>query len=210
MSQEKSPGIRGHRFVATLQLRMPLRVLRLHGVCVPLGQALPDCARDLSEGIWVLQTVTFRELGIDIDELPAGDMASEIGPVPADGGEFLVFLKVVRLIVEGHEDLLHRRDKLKAFLRSEHWSETCAKLGGRQAIVDRFFPPFLETVKGLPSTAIAALWGAGLTTPAAISQTADSRLAQVPGLGKARIAALRAACEDAADPASEFIDLVER
>lgn len=137
-------------------------------------------------------------------------MASAIGPVQADGGNLLWFLKEVRRIAEGPQTVVTRRAALKTFIRAEEWSEICVGLGGRQAIVDLLFPPFLKTVKGLPTTTIEALWQSGLTTPAAIAHARDESLSAFPGLGPARIARLRAACSSAPDPDAEYVDLCTR
>jgi len=50
------------------------------------------------EGIWTLKTKTFRELGIDIDEVPNCTMASDIGLIRVE--DYLPFLIAVRQIVE--------------------------------------------------------------------------------------------------------------
>lgn len=60
---------------------------------------------------WVPVTKTFRELGIDVDDLPPVLMASEIGQVPQDGGEYLPFLIEYRTIVEGD---ISRSDLIEA------------------------------------------------------------------------------------------------
>ena len=112
--------LKGYRFCATLQLRTPLHVLQHHGEVVGLDAVRPAYGPPWS-GIWVLETKTYRELGIPIRELPPGPMASEIGPVPADGGDFLVFLKAYRTIVESKREVTERLSKLEElFAAPEH------------------------------------------------------------------------------------------
>jgi len=43
---------------------------------------------------------SWRDLGIDEDEVPESTMSSQIGQVPVDGGDFLPFLLEYRMIIE--------------------------------------------------------------------------------------------------------------
>ncbi|MDB6454733.1 hypothetical protein [Falsirhodobacter sp. 20TX0035] len=93
----------GWRFIATMQRRTPLAWLSQH-----LRQASAPSEVPKQYGIWVPQTKTLRELGIDMDELPPPTMASEIGQIPQDGGDFLPFLVAYRHVVEtGEGDLMN-------------------------------------------------------------------------------------------------------
>jgi hypothetical protein len=92
--------IAGWQLCVTLQTRTPLIWLRRHnefheGEQRPAEEVPPEHA------IWVSVTRPWRELGIGLDDLPKGTMASQIGQVPADGGDFLPFLIEYRMIVEG-------------------------------------------------------------------------------------------------------------
>ena len=78
----------GSHIVGTVQLRTPLRVLSRHReLHETLSTEPPVIAREQWEGIWVPTTRSFRELGIDIAEPSLSLMASDIGPIAADGGE---------------------------------------------------------------------------------------------------------------------------
>jgi hypothetical protein len=89
--------ISGMCFHATHQLRTPLRILQRNGQILPLGTDFPN---DFEQwmGIWVPRTKTFRDLGLDIDEIPPSKVASDIGPV--NSIEYLPFLIAIREIVE--------------------------------------------------------------------------------------------------------------
>ena len=89
----------GWEMSVTMQLRTPLKWLQRHrefheGVKRPTEELPPQHA------MWVPVTKSWRQLGIDADEIPETTMASEIGQIPVDGGDFLPFLIEYRMIVE--------------------------------------------------------------------------------------------------------------
>ena len=137
-------------------------------------------------------------------------MASDVGTVPADGGDYLKFLFKVRAIVEGLSGIELRIARLREELRKPEWAEFCRKLGGKQAVVNQFFPPFIETIKGLPANVVAAMWEKRIMTPAQISAVADTKLLAIKGIGPAKLRLIRSACDFATDKESELVDLVER
>jgi hypothetical protein len=97
--------IAGWQICVTMQLRTPLKWLQRHrefyaGAERP-GEELPP-----EHACWVPVLKTWRELDIDVDEIPESTMASEVGQIPADGGDFLPFLLEYRMIVEGAADAL--------------------------------------------------------------------------------------------------------
>ncbi len=200
------------KFSATMQLRTPLRVLSRHG---EIHQGLtdpPPIAHAMWEGCWTPLLKTFRELGIDAPEVTMlnGTMASDVGPVPVDGGDYLKFLFKIRAIVEAFSAIEVRRTLLREELRKPEWADFCRKLGGKQAVVNQFFPPFIETIKGLPANAVAGMWECRLTTPAQITAVADAKLLAIKGIGSAKLKFIRFACDSATDKESELVDLVER
>lgn len=128
--------ISGYRFVATMQLRTPLRVLRRHGeMHVRVDTCPPHIAQAPWEGVWVPVTKTFRELGLDIDDPPIGTMASSVGQIPADGGEFLKFLIAARSIAEGSGSTVDKRRALAQALRLPSWEKFVLALGGMKSVV---------------------------------------------------------------------------
>ena len=91
--------IAGWEMSVTMQLRTPLKWLRRHGeFCA--GAERPEEALPMEHACWVPVSKTWRELGIDVDEIPESTMASPIGQISIDGGDFLPFLMEYRMIVE--------------------------------------------------------------------------------------------------------------
>jgi hypothetical protein len=203
--------ISGYRFCATMQLRTPLRVLARHGeVHHGLDWEPPQIAREMWEGIWIPKLRSWRELGIEKNEIPPGTMASDIGPVPADGGQYLQFLIAVRVVAEGDGLIEDRRAAVGEVLTSPAWSKCVRALGGREAILDRLFPPFLTTISRMPVKTAVALMKAGYGSPASIAGAKDSALLAIEGVGMATIAAIRRECPLAAEPQSRFVDRIIR
>lgn len=209
MDPEPASLIRGWKFCATLQLRTPLAVLQMHGRVVPGSRRPPEPA-ELWHGAWVPQTATVRELGINIDEVPESEMSSDIGPIPVNGGRYLAFLLNVRRIVEGDGPVEARHALLRKELQHPEWEFFCVKLGGRQAIYDRLFPKFVDTVTGLPRSSAAALIQANLTTPAQLTAAPDAAILAIHGIGPAKLRLIRAACTGSQAPDSEYVDIVTR
>ena len=90
---------KGWEMCVTMQLRTPLKWLQRHrefheGHRRPLEQLPPEHA------CWVPVLKSWRDLGIDEDEVPESTMSSQIGQVPVDGGDFLPFLLEYRMIIE--------------------------------------------------------------------------------------------------------------
>jgi hypothetical protein len=124
--------------------------------------------------------------------------------------KYLKFLIKVRAIVEAESSVENRRSGLREELRRLEWRDFCTKLGGNQNISNQFSPPFIQTIKGLPSDAIAAMRGAGLYSPTQLDSATDAALKAFKGIGPAKIALIRAACFAANDKMSEFSDNVCR
>jgi hypothetical protein len=203
--------LKGWEFGATLQLRTPLRVLfrdgeKYEGLAEP-----PVIAQQQWEGDWGRGIKSFKDLGID---LPEFDMkitrSSDVGQIPLDGGEYLKFLIKVRTIVEADSSVEDRRILLRQELRQPEWRDFCARLGGNQNVTEQFFPPFIQTIKGLPKDAIAAMWEAGITTPEQLENSTDANLRAIKGIGPAKLAMIRVACSDAINKTSDFVDNVCR
>jgi hypothetical protein len=102
---EFSDLVAGWEMSVTMQTRTPLKWLQRHreyhaGADRPTEQLPPEHA------CWVPVTKTWCALGVDAPELPFGSMASQVGQIPVDGGDFLPFLMEYRMIVEGAADAL--------------------------------------------------------------------------------------------------------
>lgn len=194
-----------------MQLRTPLRILARHGEKHSNRAAAPPTIADEPwQGIWVPVPKTFRELGLDIGEPTPGTMASHIGPIPADGGTFLPFLKSVRAIVESDGAASERRKRLNTSLADPAVASIVRELGGRAAILDQLFPTYLSTIPGLPAKALAGLEARRLTSAKAISTASDAELLAVPGIGQTKLVVLRARSEAAGGSPEIYLDRQSR
>ena len=202
--------IKGLRFSATLQLRTPLRVLKHHHEFFN-GSGQPSrYTEETWEGIWIPVTKSWKELiGKEIEEFE-GTMASDVGYVPSDGGNYLKFLLIIRGIVERYDSITERRSELVSEVKNKKWNDFVQKLGGITAITDYFFPRFIDILPGLQKETVAFLWERNLTTPASIASSSDKELLGVKGIGPAKLKKIREVCADVSDQTSEFADLVTR
>lgn len=205
--------ISGLKFCATMQLRTPLRVLLRHGeLFSDLPNDPPRIAHEMWEGIWIAQPRSFRELGIDLDEPAFNQMASAVGPIPADGGGYLRFLIAVREIVESVNSIDDRMERLRDEVSKPHWADYVHNRFHRaHDICDYFFPRFLDTVGRLPDTAADVMRAMGLTSPKVIAGTADAQLFAIKGIGPAILPTIRTRCaEITVDEHLDRLDMVAR
>lgn len=82
--------LQGMEFVANMSLKTPLHLLKMDGQISETLKVVP-----LQYGIWVPKVKP--EFTINIVD---ATRSSDIGPIPSDGGDFLVFLKKARHIIE--------------------------------------------------------------------------------------------------------------
>ncbi|MDO8437974.1 MAG: hypothetical protein Q7S69_07460 [Nitrosomonadaceae bacterium] len=118
--------IKGLQFLATLQLRTPLRVLLRHGeVHTDRNTRPPAITREGAEAMWA---------GIWLPKVfdgpPGGTMASDVGQIPADGGNYLPFLVAVREIVELSDSIESRTKWLREKPMVGNWKTYVEKHGG--------------------------------------------------------------------------------
>ena len=202
--------ISGWHFCATMQLRTPFRVLSRHGeVHEGLTSEPPVIVHEQWEGIWIIKTRSFRELGIDIDE-PSFTMASDVGPVPADGGDYLAFLKRARMIAEADRPPADRRQALAEMLHDPASADFVDRLGGPEALLDRLFPRFISSIPRVSTATAKALIAAGYRTANEISAASDSDLFAIERVGPGTVKVLREAVLSTSDGDAEFLDCVAR
>lgn len=91
--------IAGWQLSVTMQRRTPLAWLLRHGEFHE-GSDRPREIVPMQHACWVPVTRSWRSLGIEVDETRETTMASEIGQIPVNGGDFLPFLIEYRMIVE--------------------------------------------------------------------------------------------------------------
>ncbi|EMR3149162.1 TPA: hypothetical protein L7182_002685 [Klebsiella pneumoniae] len=117
---EYSDILDGYRFSATMQMRTPTSVLCQHGRIekVP-AHKLPRIVKQDWQGIWLPHLKPAAELGAWARDVN-GSMASDVGYVPQDGGDFLRFLLLAHQIVE---DDISDEERVR-------WLESCYHMVG--------------------------------------------------------------------------------
>lgn len=197
--------ISGMKFCATMQLRTPLRVLLRHGEIHTNKKTVPPkIATEMWEGIWVIKTKTFRDLGFDMDELP-DTIASDIGPIRADN--YLPFLIAVRKIVESHDSIENRIQRLREMPLTEDWKAYVDKYGpshiskstGKDWIINYFFPRFIDSIPKINVATIEELSSLRLDTPNSIESASDESLLGIKGIGQSKLEIIRAYCASVTD-----------
>jgi hypothetical protein len=181
--------IEGWEFNATLQLRTPLIALEHHGEVIrgvrPDGPTYgPPWA-----GIWLPKEKSWAELGLPFRESPPGDMASEIGPVPEDGGTFLPFLKDYRRIIEGSGSIDERIAAVRAVLAREEYSSIVEQLG--PGFEDSWAVEDLALALGVTGGIAEKLFDAGLRDTASVRAATDATLRRIKGIGPAALNRIR-------------------
>lgn len=187
----------GFRFCATMQLRTPLRVLLRHGeIHTDRTKQPPKIALEMWEGIWVPEVKPYPGMP------PPGMMASTFGPIPTDGGDYLPFLIAVRRIIEAHDTIEHRIEKLREMPLVAGWKTYVDKHGpshisesrGIDWIIDCFFPRFIKSIPKLTAGIVDELSRFGLDTPNRIAAATDEVLLGIKGIGRAKLQAMRERC----------------
>ena len=197
--------ISGLEFNATLQLRTPLRVLLRHGeIHNDINTEPPKIVKEMWEGIWTIQTKSYRELGIDIDK-PKVTHSSDVGLVLP--GDYLPFLISVRKIVELDEPIENRIKKLREMNLLDKWKIFVSQMGpshisqktGIEWIIDYFFPPFIMTIPQISDSVKDSLSQLGLNTANSIESAPDETLLRIKGIGKTKLKTIRDYCSGIKD-----------
>jgi hypothetical protein len=185
--------IEGLEFCATMQLRTPLRVLLRHGeIHTDINSEPPKIAMEMWEGIWVIKSKPWSELGIDLSELPPPSYASAIGPIHAE--DYLPFLITVRKVVELDDSIEVRINILREKSQEVAWKIFVEKHGGIDKIIGYFFPEFIYTIPKINDATIAELTRLNLDTPNRIAGAPDKTLLSIKGIGQAKLKTIREYC----------------
>ena len=170
----------------------PLRVMLHHGeVFATPGATPPRISNEEMQGHWQLSRNSASRLDLDafngatperfVARLQApfgGDyiIASAVGPVsPA---EFFPYVVAIRTILENDDASIEERiEALRSLDIPQAWAAFHAAYRGTEGLIDQFFPRF-STIHGN--------W-----TPNTIAETPDQTLLTIPGVGPAKLRALR-------------------
>jgi len=150
--------IAGWKLSVTMQRRTPLAWLLRHGEFHE-GSDPPTEPVPMLHGCWLPVPRSWRSLGIDADEVPETTMASEVGQIPVDGGDFLPFLIEYRMIVEDGggtlADLASRYPHYRDLLFPPSKPRTRKKAGGPHGPPEK--PRRAATRQAAPVLAISIL-----------------------------------------------------
>ena len=111
--------IKGFEFNATLMLRTPLRVLIHHKEKIlDKNKELPNYAKTEGEGIWLPITKSYRELGLDIDEIPEGTCSSDLGALsPKEQELYFNFLLKFHTISESEKEVKEKISAIRNLIK---------------------------------------------------------------------------------------------
>lgn len=197
----------GAEYSAVLHLTVPLRFLLKDGAVSQNPSAVPES--EWKYGGWVPRAKSWREMGVDLDEMPEGTSATHIGPMLRS--QYLPFLKAVRTAVEAGGTVHDRIESLRGVLRDKAFAGFVRKHGGQGKIVDIFFPPLVQSIPGINGAVASALAAARITTVRQLRKKTDKELLAVKGLGPGALQKLRAfAAAYVSDDSAERIDAVLR
>lgn len=169
-----SDVIDGWSLCVTMDRRTPLAWLLRHGEQAKNPTEVPQ-----EHGIWVPIPKTFRELGINIDEMTSGTMSSEIGYILSDGGRFLPFLIAYREIVENEQSRTEALNQLTTL--SEKHLDIADKLGGD--IAKDYVVTELVSLDGCGKAVAEKLYRAGHRSTIDVKAATVKDLNSIKGLG---------------------------
>ncbi len=125
-STDSSSVINGIEFFATLQLRTPLKVLIQHGSTHTDRNNPPKFTEEAWMGMWLPKLKSFKELGIDMPEMPETTVSSDIGYVYPS--KFIKFLIAFREIVESDLSINDKIENIKKLqYKSDEFNEYYSK-----------------------------------------------------------------------------------
>lgn len=182
VEEEYAEVMDGWTFVATMNTRTPLEWLLRHGEGTNEPGPYPP-----EYGYWSPTTKSWAELGLENMADPAPTtMASQIGQIPRDGGDFLPFLIEYRQIVELGQS---RKEMLKALDALGTKNRTIArKLGGK--LSRQFVETELLTLPGCGKVTAQRLYDGKFRSADEVRAASIERLTAIPGIGKAIAAKL--------------------
>lgn len=179
--------ITGWRYCATLQARTPFAILRQHNRLVPASHGNPPVISDqMWHGIWT------PEIEGSFDFLNDGaTMASEVGPIPRQGGDYLPYLVDLRTIAEGSLSLEDKEAALRQLAKARGTHGTAfSKFGTAEELVDMVLPRTLHLLP-VPANVRQSLLATGYTTLASVQTAPDQALLAIRGLGAKSLIAIK-------------------
>jgi hypothetical protein len=123
-------------------------------------------------------------------------MASDIGPIPQDGGTYLGFLKAFRGIVEFAASPDEKREAIEALSKDhpDYARYISVHLARSNNWPDEWlgYQEWLQ-IRGIGTRIARCLYDAGFRSREALKQASDTELSAVKGVGKATVLQIRRA-----------------
>ncbi|TFW15930.1 hypothetical protein [Duganella callida] len=186
----------GWEYRAVMHFSTPLEHLLLHGTR-DLEQTRMPGAPPGDYGHWRARTKTLRQMGVDMDEPAPAWVPLEVQVRNGDDWGYRDFLVALRLAAETPGLIEHRHNAVFAAASDPRWGKYRGLIGHRaEDLCGWFFPRFIDTIPGLPYTAVTAMWDVALDTPNRISDASDDQLLKIKGIGPVTLRKLRARCAE--------------
>ena len=179
------------QFFATFQLGTPLKYLEMQGQTLDLKSAIPYIPPLYGVLMPILRT--WKELGINLREAPESTCASDIGPIPENGGQYLEFLKEFRAIVESKTEPEQKRNAILSLGKdNDYFADILIKHDFQGDKINQWLG--YDEVLGLPGfnpTLAKSLYDAGFKSAEMLINASNKDLMSIKGFGQARINQVR-------------------
>jgi len=181
--------VEGMEFIATLSIRTPLIYLEMDRTVKKVMTEVPP-----QYGVWV------PKLNSSFDFLQEGaTRASDIGPTSGDGGNFLVFLKKARYVIENTKsdkgdiqltfDILEELKNLSKKANDDYMAKLFKK--DEDALMSILTQVSDYTFKGLTIPNIKMMYEQGYANIEEIIKTDEKTLLALSGVGPAKLKTIK-------------------
>lgn len=181
--------IKGYEFKATLQFRTPLNVLKHHKEKIfDKNKKLPKYAKEGWEGTWLPITKTYKELGLDIEEIPAGTCSSDLGSLSVEEQElYFNFLLKFHTISESEEEVKEKINLIKNLIKTDREFSKYYEIvtGNGKLFLEDYFGLLIRNV--LSSKVSSILKDNGYVFLEDLKDVNLDDLLKIDGIGKATI-----------------------
>ena len=123
-----------------------------------------------------------------MDELPPSTMASEVGPIPTDGGDYLLFLKDFRRVVESNDSI---ESKIERINKLSDLNPAYSSYIGDSSFAEKWFGRHISCVPGIGSKTQETLKTAGINNIDDLKKATDEKLLKINGIGPSCLAKIR-------------------
>jgi hypothetical protein len=181
--------IKGFEFNVTLQFRTPLRVLKHHKEKIfDKNKELPNYAKDGWEGVWLPITKSFKELGLNIAEIPKGLVSSDLGTLGEQEQElYFDFLLKFHTISESAKEVNEKINSIKDLIKLDSNFSKYYNLVSRndRYFLDDYFGLLIRNV--LPPKISGILKEKGYFFLNDLKGVDSKELLKIEGIGKSSI-----------------------